>query len=175
MSRARPRGKPATTGIFSAFEQAAGAAALQCKRGKQAVANHCQDQVRAKLASTKFTASVDLDTAFAQAEPNAHRWDYGLGLRLHGGTEFAVWVEPHPAASTREVKVVLAKLDWLQAKLRQPEFSALQDLTEACAHQGWPRFHWLATGRVTLRPGSREARMLAQRGMKLPASRVVIG
>ena len=46
--------------------------------------------------------------------------------------------------------------------------------TQACARQGITPFHWLATAHVALRPGSREARLLAQRGLHLPRSKVVI-
>lgn len=178
MSRTRQRsGASAATGtssMFTAFEQAAAAASLDCKPGKQAVANRYQERVQTRVGNTRFTGSVDVDAAFAQAEPHAHRWDYGLGVQLHGHKECAVWVEPHPAASTREVKTMLAKLDWLQAKLRLPAFAEFKALTDECKRQGGTPFHWLATAHVAMHPGSREARMLAQRGLRLPGSKVMI-
>ncbi len=69
---------------------------------------------------------------------------------------------------------MLAKLDWLQTKLVQPEFKQLKALTDACVPQGRRPYHWLASANVAIRPGSREAHMLAARGMDLPKSRVVI-
>lgn len=172
--RSRTSGATGMPSIFTAFEQAAAAANLDCKPGKQAIANRYQELVHARVASTRFTGSVDMDAAFRQAEGKAHRWDYGLGVQRQGQQECAIWVEPHSAASTGEVKTMLAKLDWLQAKLRLPAYADLKALTDACAHQGIAPYHWLATAHVAMRPGSREARMLAQRGLYLPRSKVVI-
>lgn len=127
-----------------------------------------------KMATTRFTGSVDMDAAFEKAEGKANRWDYGLGVRATGQPECAVWVEPHSAASTSEVQTMLAKLDWLQSKLGQPDFRELKALTDASVLQGRRPYHWLASAHVAIRPGSREANMLAARGMDLPKSKVVI-
>ena len=170
--RATPQGTNAA--MFSAFEQAAGAAKLGTAAGKSAVDKRYRALIDSKDAKTRFTGSVDMDAAFSPTKPDAHRWDFGLGVQVPGQPECAIWVEPHSAASTGEVKTMLAKLDWLQAKLQQPAFAQLQALTQACARQGITPFHWLATAHVALRPGSREARLLAQRGLHLPRSKVVI-
>ena len=170
--RATPQG--ANAAMFSAFEQAAGAAKLGTAAGKSAVDKRYRALIDSKDAKTRFTGSVDMDAAFSPTEPDAHRWDFGLGVQVPGQPECAIWVEPHSAASTGEVKTMLAKLDWLQGKLDQPEFRQLKALTDACAAQGHRRFHWMATARVGIRPGSREANMLAARGMNPPSTRVVI-
>lgn len=159
---------------LSAFEKAATAAGLTAAPGKSAVENRYRGSVEGKTADTRFTGSLDMDAAFKQVEPEANRWDFGIGMRKPGKQEFAVWVEPHSASSLGEVKTILAKLDWLQGKLDQPEFRQLKALTDACAAQGHRRFHWMATARVGIRPGSREANMLAARGMNPPSTRVVI-
>lgn len=150
------------------------AAGLASEPGKGAVEGCYRGLIDAKMATTRFTGSVDMDAAFERAEGKANRWDYGLGARASGQPECAVWVEPHSAASTGEVKTMLAKLDWLQAKLAQPPFKPLKALTDACVAQGRRPYHWLASANVAIRPGSREANMLAARGMDLPKSRVVI-
>lgn len=142
--------------------------------GKGAVEARYSSLIEGKMATTRFTGSVEMDAAFVRAEGRANRWDYGLGVRAPGQPECAVWVEPHSAASTGDVKTMLAKLDWLQAKLAQPSFKPLKALTDACVLQGRRPYHWLASANVAIRPGSREANMLAARGMDLPKSRVVI-
>jgi hypothetical protein len=159
---------------LSAFEKAAKAAGLTAAAGKSAVENRYRGCIEVKNDRTRFTGSVDLDGAFKQAEGAANRWDFGLGVHAAGRPEFAVWVEPHSAASTGEVKTMLAKLAWLKIKLRQPEFKNLRVLTDACVAQGGQPYHWLASANVAIRPGSPEANMLAVHGMKSPKSRVVI-
>lgn len=168
------RRKAAAAPAPSAFEQAVTAAGLTPEPGKGAIEGCYRGLIDGKMATTRFTGSVDMDTAFERAEGRANRWDYGLGVRATGQPECAVWVEPHSAASTGEVKTMLAKLDWLQAKLAQPSFKPLKALTDACVLQGRRPYHWMASANVAIRPGSREANMLAARGMDLPKSRVVI-
>lgn len=150
------------------------AAGLTPEPGKGAVEGCYRGLIEGKIAKTHFYGSVDMDAAFVKTEGGVHRWDYGLGVRAPGQPECAVWVEPHSAASTGEVKTMLAKLDWLQAKLAQPSFKPLKALTDACVAQGRRPYHWLASANVAIRPGSREANMLAARGMDLPKSKVVI-
>lgn len=149
MSRTRQRATPQGTNaaMFSAFEQAAGAAKLGTAAGKSAVDKRYRALIDSKDAKTRFTGSVDMDAAFSPTEPDAHRWDFGLGVQAPGQPECAIWVEPHSAASTGEVKTMLAKLDWLQAKLQQPAFAQLQALTRVRAKAlrpftGWPRPMW---------------------------------
>lgn len=150
------------------------AAGLTSETGKGAVEARYNGLIEGKMATTRFTGSVDIDAAFDKTEGKANRWDYGLGVRATGQPECAVWVEPHSAASTGEVKTMLAKLDWLKTKLAQREFKQLKALTDACVLQGRRPYHWLASANVAIRPGSREAHMLAASGMDLPKSRVVI-
>ncbi|WP_133066284.1 hypothetical protein [Acidovorax kalamii] len=158
----------------SAFEKAVIAAGLTVATGKTAVDNRYRGQIEGKSANTRFTGSLDMDLAFKLVEARSNRWDFGLGVLPPGKKEFAVWVEPHSASSLGEVKIVLAKLDWLQAKLKQPAFAQLKALTDACREQGHQPFRWMATAHVGIRPGSREANMLAARGMSPPSARVVI-
>lgn len=158
----------------SAFVQATQSVGLLAVPGKSAVEGRYRGAVLSKLAKTQFTGSVDMDEAFRTSEGQAHRWDYGLGVRLPAKKEIAVWLEPHPASSHGEVKVVLAKLEWLKAKLQRPAFKQLKALTDECVAQGVRPFYWMSTGHVGIRPGSREANMLARAGMDLPSKQVVI-
>ena len=154
----------------SEFVKAAKKAGLQPEAGKGAVERQYRNVITAKDAGTRFTGSVDLDAAFKAEEPGANRWDYGLGLKKGDKPELAIWVEPHPGSSTGEVKTVLAKLDWLEGKLALRHFAGLRELTDEARRQGIMPYVWLSSGPVSIRPGSREANLLAARGMVLPRS-----
>ena len=152
----------------SGFHKAAEAAGLSTARGKSAVKGQYQAGITCR-ADWTFTDSVDVDLAYTAAEPESVRWDYGLGLNAGPVGEIAVWVEPHPASSTRDVAKVIAKLDWLEAKLALATYKGLRALTDKAAAAGVRRFHWLAmTGGMRIRPGSREANLLSRRGLQLP-------
>jgi len=114
-------------------------------------------------ARARFSGSVDLDDHFREAEPDSHRWDYGIGIRTDDG-EQAHWIEPHPASSTGEADVMLAKLRWLKAKLADPRFREFSELTPHARS-----FHWLArTGGIRILPQSRQARALNAAGLGSP-------
>lgn len=158
----------------SEFESAATTAGLKISPGKSAIKSQYQTGI-AVGPGLSFTASVDIDLDCKAAEPQSNRWDYGLGLKREKGEEFAVWVEPHPASSTGEVAKIIAKLDWLERKLTQPDFEGLKALTQKSAQAGTLRFHWLAmTGDIRIRPGSREAALLSKRGLRLPSRHLVL-
>lgn len=168
------RRKAVPAGGLSAFVQAAQSAGLVAEPGKGAMESRYRGGVSSKLAKTQFTGSVDMDEAFRATEGQANRWDYGLGVQLPAKNEMAIWVEPHPASSNGEVKVVLAKLDWLKTKLKHSAFKQLKALTDECVGQGMRPYRWMSSGHVGIRPGSREANMLARAGMDLPSQQVVI-
>ena len=59
-----------------------------------------------------------MDVALQQEEPNANRWDFGIGYQhVNRIEEVVYWVEVH-TASNAEVNVVLNKLQWLKAWLK---------------------------------------------------------
>jgi hypothetical protein len=158
----------------SLFEIAAAEAGLNALPGKSAVKSQYQASVVAG-GGLRFTASVDIDSDLKAADPQASRWDYGLGLRRKTGEEFAVWIEHHPASSTSEVARIIAKLDWLENKLKCSGFEGLRALTQRAVKESIPRFHWLAmTGAIRIRPGSREAALLSKRGLRLPSRQLVL-
>ena len=165
---------PVRTDAKTSFDLAATQAGLLASAGKDAVEGRHRASIAAREPGTKFTGSVDLDSGFREREPGANRWDFGLGVALADRVEIAVWIEPHSASSLGEVARFLAKLDWLQAKLAEPQFERLRALTHECHRQGRRPYHWLATATVGIRPGSREANRLSQRGVGPPSKRVVI-
>jgi hypothetical protein len=113
----KSRGKAkATKGLPAAtpFEDAARSAGLTPQPGKQALKSSDREAVQV-AAGASLSGSVDLDAHFKPTEPNAHRWDYGLGVQT--SQALAYWIEPHPASSTGEARVMLEKLDWLRGKL----------------------------------------------------------
>lgn len=166
--------KAATQKKISGFDSAAGDAGLVPKAGKEAV----EGSYRAQIQVTKggvFTGSVDVDGHFRPTEPQSHRWDYGIGIQLTNGQELVCWVEPHPASSTGQVSKMLEKLAWLKSKLDTPAFKKLKDMTQASGHTGSPYF-WLRTvsGECRISANSKEARLLALHGMRMPTQQVAL-
>jgi hypothetical protein len=151
----------------SRFARAASSAGVVVRAGKGAIKAEYRGAIHARDAWT-HTASVDMDEHFAPDEPNASRWDYGIGVK-RGSEELAFWIEPHPASSTGEAKSLLAKLAWLKEKLDSPAFETLSDLTDDTRRAGYLPFHWLHSGSVQITRGSKEARALAQAGLELPS------
>lgn len=154
------------------FLDAATKAGLGGKAGKQAIKAEYRNQLDV-AGSASFTGSVDVDEHFKKSEPTANRWDYGVGFSK--GAEFALWIEPHPASGSGEVSVMLRKLEWLQAKLKTPDFADLAALTAAAEERGEIPYRWLYSGKTSFRAGGKEARQLAQKGMKLPERNIRIG
>lgn len=167
-----PMAAPGKAATISAFEKAAKKAGLDSHPGKSAVEGRYRGMIEALNADASFCGSLDLDTAFAKSEGTSNRWDYGLGMQPKTRQPYAVWVEPHSANSTGEVKTILAKLAWLKGKLSLPAFADLKALTDSCLAEGVRPYHWLSTARVAIRPGSREANQLAVNGLALPTAKV---
>lgn len=174
----KSRGKKAARGTglqeATAFHVAASAAGLLPLGGKDAVEGSYRAQIIVSKGA-QFTGSVDVDGHYSVAEPQSHRWDYGLGVALSDGAEIACWVEPHPASSTGSVGTMLKKLDWLKAKLKTPPFRQLNAMTFKQS-QGIQRFHWLLTpqGVCRITATSKEARTLAKAGLRMPARQITL-
>jgi len=129
------------------------------------------DRPRISAANPRvFTASLNLDEALKSSQPNASRWDYGIGLKKTAQSESAIWVEVHPA-STGEVKTMIKKFQWLKRWLQTEakELSALTKKTSAVA-----QFNWVASGRVSIPKTSRQAKLLAQSGLPYPVKHLKI-
>lgn len=156
------------------FAAVAAAAGIEALRGKAAL--HAHAAAVDCTAAWSFSGSVDLDAAFAASQPDAPRWDAGIGLHRTGADADAliVWIEPHPASSTGHVAEMLHKLDWLKAKLKSAEFAGLRRLTEAAERRG-RAYRWLArTGAIRIRPNSREHRLLIKAGLTMPARHLTV-
>jgi hypothetical protein len=98
--------------------------------------------------------SVDIDTCVTAKYPNDSRWDYMFSYM--GSVYF---VEIH-SADTSEVSVVLKKLKWLKdwLKTQAPEIEKLRAKENA--------FFWIQSKRYNILPNSKQARQLAQEGLK---------
>lgn len=158
----------------SDFDTAARTAGLQPQPGLGAVEGPYRTALNLAR-GYRHTASIDLDARFQNTEPNASRWDYGLGLRTEVGEEMVLWLEPHPASSTGEVQKMLSKLDWLKRKLGTPEFSELHRLNHTATQHTKFVYRWLArTGDIRITPNSKEARQLALAGLDQPRRLVLL-
>jgi len=102
---------------------------------------------------------LNLERALARSQAREPRWDYGIGLGA-GGKDIVVWLEVHPASSTRNLEEVSSKLDWLRAWVRSsaPALGRLR-----------ARFVWLATGRVCFPCHSPHRKRIAQHGLEFCA------
>lgn len=154
----------------TAFTTAAISAGLQPQSGKSAVPQTYRSMIET-AASVKLSESVDIDAAFEVAEPNAPRWDYGIGVE-DGQQERAYWLEPHPASSTGEVERMLKKIAWLKGKLKQHEFSGLDKLTKATQATGQTAFIWTYSGDNRIPRDSQLARRLSHEGLSMPCRKV---
>lgn len=159
----------------SKFQEGAEKAGVPHSKGKGAMKGEYRSGVELS-AGHSFTESIDLDTHFEAAEPDSNRWDYGVGVKLKNGTEVAFWVEPHPASSTGEAKVILKKFAWLKSKLDEAKFSGLKSLCLATVQQGHNPYRWQTSedGKIRITAKSTEARLLAQNGIAMPAKRVML-
>jgi len=134
------------------------------RAGLQALPTH--DAARIQCAVTRrLTGSINLDAALRQQQPNANRWDFGIGY-LRMTAERAIWVEVHPASST-SIVTMLAKLRWLRAWLAT-EAQELGKLTQG-------DFHWISSdATIAITPNSRQAKQLAVVGLRGPARRLAL-
>ena len=102
--------------------------------------------------------SVCLDDALINKYPQAARWDYGIGLKK-GRRVLAIWVEVHPARSGKDVQSMLAKVDWLKARL--------QKSSDLCSMTHAP-YRWVASGKVKIPKRGRWPRLLNENGICYP-------
>ena len=129
-------------------------------RAYQAGLGALRAQDRERVGATKprmLRGSVDLDEALREAHSQAPRLDYVVGISDPGREEIAFWIEVHSADSLH-VDDVIRKFRW--TRTWAAEYAA--ELSRIRA-----RLAWVATGRVSLRPGSPQRRRLALEGIVL--------
>lgn len=112
-----------------------------------------------------LAGSVDVDSALYEIYPNEPRWDYAVGIKNDQTTDWTIWIEVHPASSTGEVNVVIAKLRWLKswAADAAPE---LLSLTR--------EYVWVATGSVAFSHASPQRKRLASEDIRFTGNRYII-
>jgi hypothetical protein len=132
-----------------------------CRSGLGALDRQHRPLVRTRQPRS-LTGSIHLDRALRDSEPEAARWDYGVGVKRRTDRDFMVWIEVHPASSSH-VAPVLQKLDWLKEWLKG---------------KGRPfgrmgaRFVWIATGSVAFPKDSPKGRLIAQQGLVFRARNI---
>lgn len=131
----------------------------RCVRsGLQAIKNSDKSKFVAKD-TRKLQLSIDIDSCFSEAQPNAHRWDY---LVITTGDIVGHFVEVHPAG-TGEVSKVIAKKQWLTREVIGTTFRRVASIRY--------RISWVATNAgVHILPTSREYKLLAKENL-LPLKR----
>ena len=133
-----------------------------CK-GIQALKSADRDRI-VVADSRRLSGSIDLDAATRASQPNAARWDYGIGWI--GTSETVYWVEVHPASSGANFGEISGKLDWLLNWLSN----------EGCEFDGLRKYIvWIASGRSAFTRTSPQLRKLASRGLSFEGRQLRIG
>jgi hypothetical protein len=166
-----PRIRPSATAPQSAFIVTVAQAGHSAATGKQAVEGSHRTLI-ATAKGVRLLGSWDMDAAYRKLEPHSPRWDYALAVQRD--RECLYWVEVHPASSTGQVDEMLAKLKWVQAKLDEPLFAALNQLTKATQARELPPFRWLCTGSYRLGLNSQGLRKLASAGLQAPERKIIL-
>jgi hypothetical protein len=124
-------------------------------QGLQALSTADQKKVTCKDA-TRLAGSVNLDDALAKTQPQAPRWDYGIGVKANPKRDRVCWVEVHPANASH-IQPVLKKLQWLRGWL-EGSAPLLQKLSSD--------YVWIAAGKVALPSNSPQRKKLAMKGLR---------
>lgn len=143
---------------FKAAVEATPAIAACYKTGLTALGSH---SVKISLKDTACCdGSVEIDECVKGNHPNANRWDYCLSYN-----DEVYFVEVH-SANTSEVSTMLNKLQWLKDWLNKeaPKIAELKARTKT-------PYWWIMSGSYNILPNSRQARQIAQVGLK-PVARL---
>ena len=115
-----------------------------------------------KKKTSKLLGSVDIEKALKPTQPQAHTWDYLVGVQ-EGNVTRIHWIEIHPASSTGNIAEVTAKMSWLI------------NWMEATPLAQYPRsVVWVASGKSVFNSRSPGLRKLASRGLKFAGSHLVL-
>lgn len=115
-----------------------------------------------KVQGTRLTTSVDIDDALMGSQPNAARWDYGVGQSVRNG-ETVHWIEIHPASGSHSFIEIQRKLLWLAGWLRETPLA------------GFPRqVVWVASGNCSFNARDPRLKKLSQMGLRFAGGRYTI-
>ncbi|MGC2530116.1 MAG: hypothetical protein WA639_20400 [Candidatus Acidiferrum sp.] len=120
-----------------------------------------QDRPHINAEDTRLlTGSADVDGALREHQPNAHRWDFAIAyLHSNRQQDCVYWVEMHTAID-KEVKVVLAKLNWLRTWLA----------TDGKLLNKFERdFIWVSSGATSFTNTAPKVKLIAQYGLQYKA------
>jgi len=112
----------------------------------------------------RLTGSLCLDAALKKRYPNQPVWDYAIGFDHVVGGEKITWAEFHSAASDH-VDEVLRKLAWLKDWLAE-KAPLLSDMTDS--------YCWVATKAIHITPTSRQAKLIASKGLRGPIKQLAL-
>jgi hypothetical protein len=105
----------------------------------------------------RLTGSADIDTALMRIYPQANRWDFAIGYQhTDRKDEVIYWTELH-TASDSQVKVVIAKVQWLLGWLKGDGqlLSAFErDIV------------WVSSGRTSFTLSSPQKKQMATAGLR---------
>ena len=123
-----------------------------CRPGMSALKGDHRN--RLKLGGASPVASIDLDAAFKEAEPNSNRWDYLLEV---SGQVYAL--EVHPSRESEATRVE-KKAAWVRALIEQrPNVQAITYRPKQAV------CYWISSGETYVLPTSPMARKLATKGI----------
>jgi hypothetical protein len=107
-------------------------------------------------APRRLKGSIDIESRLQPIYPEERQWDYAVGFSPAGFQEEVIyWIEVHPATDG-EIKVVLAKLEFLQSWLR----------SNGRKLDGMHRvFIWVSSGKTSFTPTSPQQKRFALLGL----------
>ena len=113
-----------------------------------------------KNKSTKLLGSVDVEKALKPTQPQAHTWDYMIGVHEGDGTRIH-WIEVHPASSTGNIAEVEAKMNWLMNWMKVTPLAK------------YPRsIVWVASGKSVFNSRHPDIKKLASLGLSFIGRRL---
>ncbi len=126
------------------------------RAGLKALRTRDKPHIRAEDTHS-LKGSVDLDSAYMAAEPNANRWDYAIAYRHTNREEDVVyWVELH-SGNDSEINVVIKKAQWLIYWLKNTG-TKLNKLEKDIL--------WVSSGSTRLSPSAPQRKRMAEVGLR---------
>jgi hypothetical protein len=115
-----------------------------------------------KQPDSVLTTSIDIDSALQPSQPNAARWDYGVGERRNQ-REIVHWIEVHLASGGANITQMEHKLRWLRGWLHG---KALADRERQVV--------WVASGKSAFNARDPRLKALALSGLRFAGGHFAI-